>query len=80
MDYQEMVRRLMGIADVGIVNAKADTQLLRDAALFIDCQQLKIDAMKEKIYELEERIGIMEDGNQITIAPGEGRNEHADGA
>lgn len=71
---EEIIRGVNGIADVGIVNAKTDTQLLRDAAMLIDFQQAKIEAMEEKIYGLEERIAIMEDGNQITIAPGENVN------
>ena len=70
-DYKEIVRRLMQVADVGIVNAKADTQLIRDAAMLIDFQQLKIEAMEEKIYELEERIAIMEEGDALSGPSGQ---------
>ena len=65
-DYQEIVRRLMMLSDVGIVNAKADTQLIRDAAMLIDVQAMKIDAMEERIYEMEERIAIMEEGDALS--------------
>ena len=66
----EFIRGLMGLAEVGIVNHREDTRLIRDAALLIDFQRRKIEQMKEEAYQLEERIAIMEEGNQITIVPG----------
>lgn len=80
----ELIQGLMRLSEVGVVNHREDTQLIRDAAQLIDFQRMKIEQMEEEAYQLEERIAIMEEGcalsgpsgqlsqrgSQVTIGPG----------
>ena len=52
----------MRLSEVGVVNHREDTRLIRDAALLIDFQRMKIERLEEEAYQLEERIAIMEEG------------------
>lgn len=51
-----LIKKLLTIAEIGIVNQKNDVPVILDAA--------------DRIEELSERVDIMEEGNTVTIQPG----------
>ena len=51
-----LIKKLLAIAEIGIVNQKNDVAAILDAA--------------DRIEELSERVAIMEDGKTVTIQPG----------
>ena len=51
-----LMKKLLAIADIGIVNQKNDVPVILDAA--------------DRIEELSERVAIMAEGNTATIQPG----------
>ena len=61
----------MRLSEVGVVNHREDTRLIRDAALLIDFQRMKIERLEEEAYQLEERIAIMEEGDALSGPSGQ---------
>ena len=51
-----LIKRLLAIAEIGIVNQKNDVPVILDAA--------------DRIEELSERVAIMAEGNAVAIDPG----------
>ena len=53
---RELIKKLLAIAEIGIVNANNDAPVILDAA--------------DRIEELSERVAIMAEGSTVTIEPG----------
>lgn len=64
MTSEELARKLRSLAETGIVNARKDAALLREAAAWIE-------EMDRLLEDAQERIAIMMEGNRIQ--PGDAR-------
>ena len=60
---EELIRELRDIARIGIVNARRDTEIIRQAADMIEAQDERIAIMRESMEAMERQL----DGKRAQI-------------
>ena len=53
---EELIRELRGIARIGIVNARRDTEIINQAADMIEAQDERISVMRESMEAMERQM------------------------